>query len=374
MKIALTVLLLVLISDDFCYSKSDDRTSVSKVFWGKAYDKDVWLFTMINKNGMKAKISNFGAIINAIEVPDNKGKIENIVIGYDSLAPYLNNRAHFGSLIGRYANRITNARFTLDGKEYILTANMGHNQLHGGRKGFDFQVWNVDEVLTFTDSVSVTLSYLSKDLEEGYPGNLNVKVNYCLTDNNELKIRYTAVTDKPTVLNLTNHSYFNLTGFKDNILNHKVMVYADTADIVDEYLIPTGQFKSVKGSDDDFTTFHTIGERISRINENNGGYDIGYKIRRRHNELALAAEVQENVSGREIKVYTTEPSLQFYTASFQAGRIPGHVDITNGRHFAFCLEAQHFPDSPNHPQFPSTSLYPGETYNQVTVYKFHTSK
>lgn len=372
MKIKLAAFILILITISSCHSKKVSTPSITKIKWGRVENKEIWLYTLTNKNGMEVKISNFGGAITIISVPDKTGKLENVALGFDSLRSYFNNNAHFGCLIGRYANRIAKGKFTLNGKEYSLALNNGVNHIHGGIKGFDVKVWDVSNEFASPDSVGLTLSYLSKDMEEGYPGNLMVKVNYLLTNNNEIGIRYTAETDKPTVLNLTNHSYFNLTGCKETVLNHELILYADSITLSDSTFIPVGKVTSVKGTCYDFTTTNKIGERIAQIPGIPGGYDSNFKIRKKDKEFAIAAEVYEPMSGRVLQVYTTEPGIQFYTGNFLNTHITGHNGMKYQKHFGFCLEAQHYPDSPNQLQFPTVTLNPGEKYTQYTVYKFST--
>lgn len=335
--------------------------------WGKADGKAVKLYTLVNKNGMKVSISNFGGVITAIEVPDKTGKIENVVLGFDSLAAYQAEHPYFGSFIGRYGNRIAKAQFTLNGAVYHLAANNGVNSLHGGAKGFNKRVLTIDTAYSHADTSVLALSYTSPDGEEGYPGNLKVKLVYSLCPDNELQIKYEAETDKPTVLNLTNHSYFNLTAGKESILGHELVLHADSITPVDDQLIPTGILSAVEGTAFDFKSAHQIGERIAKVP---GGYDINFKLNKMGKELALAAEVYEPKSGRFLQAYTTEPGLQFYSGNFLDGKITGSRGIRYQQYHGLCLEAQHFPDSPNQAKFPSVVLNPGEQYTQLTVYKF----
>jgi aldose 1-epimerase len=350
-----------------CKPKQAEVSPVSEINWGNDGGKTVKLFTLTNKNGMEVKITNFGAVINSVVVPDRNGKMENIVLGFDSLKSYQGAHPYFGSLVGRYGNRIALGKFSLNGNNYTLAVNNGVNHLHGGIKGFNKQVFRIDTVYSTADSSVVSLSYLSPDMEEGYPGNLKVKVNYVLTNNNEIKIEYEAETDKPTVLNVTNHSYFNLTGCKEDILNHELVLMADSITPTDTTLIPTGVLAPVAGTPFDFTVAHKIGERIDQVP---GGYDINYKLRNKTGELVQAAEVYEPVSGRVLQAFTTEPGVQFYTGNFLDGTLTGFNGTKYLQHYGLCLEAQHFPDSPNKPQFPSVVLNPGQKYTQLTVYKF----
>jgi aldose 1-epimerase len=350
-----------------CKPKQESVSSLNEKIWGQVGDKVVYLYTLTNKNGMEVKITNFGGIITSVTVPDKNGVMENVVLGFDSLKSYQAEHPYFGSLVGRYGNRIAKGTFILDDTTYTLAVNNGVNHLHGGVKGFDKQVFNTDTAWSTLDSTIVVFSYLSPHMEEGYPGNLKVKVSYVLTGNNEIKIAYEAETDRPTVLNLTNHSYFNLTACKENILNHEVVLMADSITPTDSALIPTGILAPVAGTAFDFTSAHKIGERIDQVP---GGYDINYKLRGTTGQLAPAAEVYEPASGRLLQVYTTEPGIQFYTGNFLNGTITGFHGVVYEKHYGFCLETQHFPDSPNQPLFPTTVLRPGERYRHLTVYRF----
>ncbi len=334
-------------------------------------------YDLQNKNGVKMSVTNFGGRIISLWVPDKDGRLSNVVLGYDSAKKYLKGNASFGATIGRYGNRLAKAKFTLEGKEYQLTVNNGVNALHGGPKGFHKVYWHVKPVVR-PEGTALEMTYLSKDGEEGYPGNLSVKVIYTLTDQNELILDYEAATDKTTVLNLTHHSYFNLAGEgSGDILNHKVTIKADRFTPVDVGLIPTGELRLVKGTPFDFLNPRAIGERIEQKDEQlifGKGYDHNWVLNKKENELSLAATVAEPSTGRIMEVWTTEPGVQFYTGNFLNG-----VDIgPSGKPYNFrnglCLETQHFPDSPNHKDFPSTILKPGEVYKQRTVYKFSTTK
>lgn len=331
--------------------------------------KKIDLYTLTNPSGLKVRIMNYGAVLVSLEVPDRDGKLADITLGYDSLEGYIKASPYFGAIVGRYANRIAKGKFTLNGVEYQLATNNGENHLHGGVKGFDKVVWNAREVET-KEGVGVKLTYLSKDGEEGYPGNLTCTVIYTLTKNNELKINYEAETDKATPINLTHHSYFNLAGQgRCDILGHELMLNADRYTPVDESLIPTGEIKGVKDSSMDFTHPMPIGSRIDQVP---GGYDHNYVLNSGGGWLRLAAKVYEPTSGRVMEIYTTEPGSQFYSGNFLDGSITGKSGKLYNKHYAFCLETQHFPDSPNKPNFPSVILKPGEKYMQVTVYKFYT--
>jgi aldose 1-epimerase len=363
--ILITSVLMLTLSG--CKSKQETILRVEDQIWEKSDSQVIRLITLTNKNGMQIKITNYGGILTYVAVPDKAGAVENVVLGFDSLRFYREKHPFFGSTVGRYCNRIGGSKFNLDGVIYTLSANDGVNTLHGGPNGFHRKVFTIDTLYSVADSAVLALSLVSPDMEEGYPGNLKVKVTYILTDSNEIKINYEAETDKPTVLNLTNHSYFNLTGGKESILNHELVLFADSITPTDSTLIPTGKLTAVAGTPFDFIMAHTIGERILDVT---GGYDINYKLRNGTGKLSLAAEVYEPKSGRLLQVYTTEPGLQLYSGNFLNGQFTGHNGIRYEKHYGFCLETQHFPDSPNKPQFPSTVLLPGEKYQQHTVYKF----
>ena len=348
-----------------------EKTEVKKQAYGTMPDgTPVDLYTLTNSKGMQAGIITYGGAVVQLMVPDRGGKAADIVLAMDDLAGMRKQDAFFGALIGRYGNRIGHAQFTLDGQTFKLPANNGENTLHGGPEGFDKKVWKA-EPGSGPDGQTLTLTYLSKDGEMGFPGNLNAKVVYTLTNNNELKLDYTATTDKPTVVNLTNHTYFNLAGEGD-ILGHEVMINADRFTPVDSGLIPTGELKPVKGTPFDFTTATPIGARINQDDPQlkaGNGYDHNWVLNKNDASLAKAAEVHDPKSGRMMEVWTVEPGLQFYTGNFLNGSLQA-----KGRTFAqrnaFCMETQHFPDSPNKPDFPSTTLRPGQTYHTTTLYRF----
>ena len=348
----------------------EKKMSIHKEPFSQTPDgEQVHLYTLTNPNGLTAKITDYGAILVAMEAPDRDGKMADISLGYDNLDSYIKKGAYFGATVGRYANRIGGAKFELDGVEYKLAANNGPNHLHGGKKGFDKVVWKAEDVTAEGDKAILKLSYLSKDGEEGYPGNLACTVTYTLTKDDELKFSYEATTDKTTIINLTNHSYWNLAGEGNgDILGHELMLNADNYTPVDEGLIPTGEIRSVKDSPMDFTKPMTIGSRIEKVGM---GYDHNYVINS-GGEPTLAARVHEPTSGRVMEVRTTEPGIQFYTGNFLDGSITGKSGRAYEKHYAFCLETQHFPDSPNKPDFPSVVLKPGETYTTVTIHKFYT--
>lgn len=324
-------------------------------------------YILTDGKGIEAKLINYGAILVSLKVPDREGNSEDITLGYETLEEYVQDKSYFGGTIGRYANRISKGRFTLDGVQYTLAANDNGNHLHGGLKGFNKVIWKPEKIES-TDSVGIKFHYLSKDGDEGYPGNLSTTVTYILTENSELKIYFEAETDKDTPVNLTHHSYFNLAGSaKRDILEHELTIVADRYTPVDGRLIPTGEIKSVKDTDMDFTNPMSIGERIQNIV---GGYDHNYVLNKEKGKLSLAARVYEPESGRVMELYTIEPGIQFYSGNFLDGSITGKGGQTYHKHYAFCLEPQHFPDSPNQPHFPSTILKPGEKYTHLIVYKF----
>lgn len=355
-------------SKDIAQKEGRRTMEVKKEIFGNLPDGTVIeLFTLSNENGIRARLMTYGATLVSLEVPDREGRLADITLGYDSLDGYLKNNPYFGSIVGRYGNRIAKGKFVLNGVEYQLVKNDGENHLHGGIKGFDKVVWKA-EAIEHQDAVGVRLSYVSRDGEEGYPGNLSCTVIYTLTNENELKISYEAETDKPTPVNLTHHSYFNLAGeAAGDILGHELMINADKYTPVDEGLIPTGELREVRGTPMDFTSPMIIGSRISQVK---GGYDHNYVLNSGGGALALAARVYEPKSGRVMEIYTTEPGIQFYSGNFLDGSIKGKAGKIYYKHYGFCLETQHFPDSPNKPRFPSTILNPGEKYQSLTIHKF----
>ena len=354
----------------FGQSKIEGKTgmSVVKERFGQMPDgRQVDLYTLTNAKSLKAKVMNFGAILVAMEVPDKNGNLTDVTLGYDALERYIKRGSFFGATVGRYANRIGKARFVLNGVEYKLAANNGENHLHGGIKGFDKVLWDAEEVKT-KDAVGVTMSYLSKDGEEGYPGNLKCTVTYTLTNDNELKIGYGAQTDKTTIVNLTNHSYWNLAGQGNgDVLGHELMINADKYTVFDKGLIPTGEITSVKGTALDFTQPASIGSRIAQVG---GGYDHNYVLNGGGGSLVLCARVYEPTSGRVMEVYTTEPGVQLYTSNSFNGSVTGKAGKVYNKYGGFCLETQHFPDSPNKPSFPPVVLEPGKKYISTTIYRF----
>jgi aldose 1-epimerase len=359
--------------NDNSATKQETKSDVKQTAYGKMPDGTaIDHYTLTNANGMQAGIITYGGIVTMLTAPDKTGKFSDVVLGMDDLPGYLKETDYFGALIGRYGNRIGHHQFTLNGQTYTLADNNNSTTLHGGIKGFDKRVWSA-RLATGADGPALELTYVSKDGEEGFPGTLNVKVIYTLTNKNELSIDYTATTDKPTVLNLTNHSYFNLAGpGSGDVLSHEVMIAADKFTPVDEVLIPTGELKDVKGTPFDFTTATAIGARINQPDQQlkfGKGYDHNWVLNKTAGTMAKAAEVHEPTTGRVVEVWTTEPGLQFYTGNFLNGTAKG-----KGKSFdlrgAFCMETQHFPDSPNKPSFPSTELKPGETYHTTTSYHF----
>jgi len=353
--------------------------ATKKSSFGKTPDGEtVDLYTLTNKNGVEAAITTYGGSVVSLKVPDRQGKLGDVVLGFDSVDGYVNNTSYIGALIGRYGNRIGHAEFRLDGKTYTLAKNNGENTLHGGTKGFNKAVWTAKEIPS-KDGQALELTYLSKDGEEGFPGSLQVRVIYTLTDSNSLKIEYFATTDKETVVNLTNHSYFNLAGpGAGDILSHVLTINADKFTPVDSGLIPTGELRDVAGTPFDFRKATEIGARINADDEQiklGGGYDHNFVLNRKSGDpISLAARVVEPKTGHVMEVWTTEPGVQFYTGNFLDGSLHGKGGVSYTKRSAFCLETQHFPDSPNKPKFPSTELKPGERYHTTTIYKFSMEK
>ncbi len=353
------------------------KPGIQKSAFGKMSDgQSVELYTLTNRNGMQVAITNYGGRVVKLLVPDRQGEMADVVLGFDHLPGYLGNEPFFGALVGRYANRIGNARFKLNGVEYQLEANDGKNSLHGGSHGFDKKVWKAKEISGAEPALELT--YLSKDGEEGYPGNLTATVVYTLTNKNELKIDYRAITDKDTVVNLTNHSYFNLVGQGNgDILKTQLMINADRFTPVDSTLIPTGELRKVEGTPLDFRMLTPIGAHINADDEQmrfGKGYDHNFVLSRKGPGPVLAARAIDPGSGRELEVLTTQPGVQFYSGNFLDGSVKGKGGIAYGKRSGFCLETQHFPDSPNKPNFPSAELKPGHTYHEVTVFRFSVAK
>jgi aldose 1-epimerase len=354
-------------------STASAKTVMQKEKFGTLPDgREVQRYVLKNRNGVEIHVINYGGIITHLLAPDRNGKVEDIVLGYDSLAGYLKESPFFGAIVGRYGNRIANGKFKLDGKEYTLVQNNNGQHLHGGTVGFDKVFWDIQENNSSAGN-GLRLTYLSKDMEEGYPGNLNVTVDYTLTEENELRIDYKATTDKATVVNLTQHSYFNLSGNGSrDILDHVLKLNADQYVPVTKVLIPTGQLAPVKGTPFDFNTPTPVGARINDRHEQlqiAGGYDHCWVLSDKSN-LKDAGLLYDSVSGRTLQVLTTEPGIQFYSGNFLTGTITGKGGVVYKHRYGLCLETEHFPDSPNQSQFPSVVLKPGETYSTQTIYKF----
>ena len=351
-----------------------ERDSVKKESFGKVEGRSVDLYTLTNRKGSEAKITTYGATLVSLRVPDRNGRIDDVVLGFDDIDGYLKGTAFFGATVGRYANRIAKGHFTLNGVQYQLAINNEPNHLHGGVKGFDKVIWSA-KPLNLKNGVGLTLSYLSHDGEEGYPGNLSVSVTYTLTNNNELTINYAATTDKDTIINLTHHSYFNLAGQGNgDILNHQLMINADRFTPTDAGSIPTGELRSVQGTPFDFRQPTAIGARINQDDEQlklGKGYDHNYVLNGRTGSMRQAAQVFESTSGRTMEVWTTEPGVQLYTGNFLDGAKGKSGKVYQFRN-GFCLETQHFPDSPNEPKFPSTVLPKGRSFRSSTIYRFST--
>jgi aldose 1-epimerase len=368
---AFTSFLLISLLNSGCHSEPEKNKEIvvlengSKHFYGVVGNDSVYAYTIRNKEGMKAVITNYGATLLELWTPDKSGNMGDVILGYDSLSGYLQkSNPYFGAIVGRYANRISHATFTIDGKTYTLADNDHGNTLHGGKKGFDKVIWTVNQV---NDS-SLALSYKSLDGEEGYPGNLNVKVVYTLKSKNELMIDYTALSDMKTPVNLTNHAYFNLSAGKDStIVNQDLEIHASRYTLVNDSLIPTGQVVQVKNTPMDFQKSKKIGEDLDKVK---GGYDHNFILDKKDSSLSLAATVFDPGSRRVMSVFTTQPGIQFYTGNFLDGTLTGRGGKKIVKHGALCLETQHFPDSPNQPAFPSTILGPGQTFHELTVYKF----
>lgn len=373
MKLRTVVAALAVLTIVFAVGRFEQAEGkMRKQVFGKTADgRQADLYVLTNKNGMEAAITNFGGVVVWLKVPDRSGKLADVVLGYDNLDGYVNDKAYLGAIIGRYGNRIAHGSFKLDGTTYHIPKNDGDNSLHGGIKGFNKHLWDAKEV-PGKEGQALQLNYLSKDGEEGFPGNLSVQVTYTLTDNNELRIDYAATTDKDTVLNLTNHSYFNLAGEGD-VLQHQLVLHAAQFTPVDAALIPTGELRAVKGTPMDFAAAHAIGERINQDDEQlklGKGYDHNWVVDGSMGTLRPAARVYEPKTGRVLEVSTTEPGIQFYTGNFLDGSIHGKGGKVYNRRNGFCLETQHYPDSPNKPTFPTTELKPGQKFHSTTVFKF----
>lgn len=353
-----------------CMQSSKNKEMVKKELFGTYKGKDVFLLTLTNKAGNVLKLTNFGARITWIEVPDKNGKKDNVTFGFDTFDGMIKGDPYFGAVVGRYANRIAKGKFTLDGKEYTLAINNAPNSLHGGPAGWHSLVWDIVDVKdSKVPAVEFTLK--SPDMDEGYPGNMDVKVKYTWNDNNEIVINYTCTTDKKTVLNITNHAYFNLHGAGNgDILDHQLVINAKNFVPVDSTLIPTGEIRPVAGTPFDFTTPHTIGERIKEDYDQlkrGGGYDHTFVL---DNPRSVDATVYDPTTGRFLEVISDQPGVQFYCGNFLDGKLIGHGGKPYIYRSGFCLETGHYPDSPNHPEFPSTILNPGETFKSQTIFRF----
>ena len=350
-----------------------DRTKFGKTKDGVAID----LYTLTNSQGMIAKVITYGALLTELHVPDRTGAVKDVVLGFKSIEQYEGDHPYFGATIGRVGNRIAKGKFKLNGQEYTLATNNGPNHLHGGVKGFDKRVWR-SQIVPATDGAAVKFTYVSADMEEGYPGALAATVTYTLTNRNELRLDYTANTDKPTIVNLTNHSYFNLAGEgQGDILGHELMLMADRFTPVDDTLIPTGELRPVDGTPFDFRTSTAIGARIGQDDEQlkfGKGYDHNWVINKPLGQLGLMARVYEPTTGRVMEVWSTEPGLQFYSGNFLDGSLTGKGGWVYQFRNGFCMEPQHYPDSPNQPNFPSVVLKPGQVYRNTIIYKFSVKK
>lgn len=368
------ILIVIIVNSCNFQNIMEVKMDIIKEPYGETKESQpVDIYTLTNKNGMKACITNYGGIIQYLSAPDKNGKYEDVVLGYDDLDSYIEATPYFGAIVGRYGNRIANGKFILDNVEYTLAQNDGINHLHGGIKGFDKVVWNATTVKN-DDEVSLKLEYLSQDGEEGYPGNLKVTVIYTLTDDDLLKIKYQAMTDKKTHINLTNHSYFNLSAdFNNKILDHQLWLNADKYISIDPTAIPLGVVESVVGTPFDFTTPKKIGQNILDDNfqlKNGIGYDHCMVFKNPVGGIELQATVYEEGSGRFMEVYTDQLAVQFYIGNYLDGSNIGKGNIPYKYRVGFCLETEHYPDSPNQPQFPSTLLEPGEVYSTTTIYRF----
>ena len=374
-KIEILIVIFLVIISNSCtkISKKMQVLKIDKIQFGETMDgTGVDQFILSNNNGMEVRIITYGGIITSWTAPDKNGNYKDIVLGYNTLAEYVAETPYFGALIGRYGNRIAKGKFSLDNQEYTLAVNNGVNHLHGGLKGFDKVVWDAKTIVS-DSTVSLELSYLSKDMEEGYPGNLETKVTYTLNNKDELSVNYEATTDKPTIVNLTQHSYFNLTAdFNQDILGHELVINADSFLPVDNTLIPTGEFRDVTGTPFDFKTSKAIGTHIDNenIQLNNGlGYDHCWVLNDQNTGVRFVASAYEPVSGRLLEVFSDEPGIQFYSGNFLDGTLPSKNNGVYQHRTGFCLETQHYPDSPNQKNFPSVRLNPGEKYNSKTVFR-----
>jgi aldose 1-epimerase len=370
LKLLTLIMVAVIVFLSSCNQSAKNKEMNKKVSYGTDKGKEVFLFTLTNKAGNVIKLTNFGARITWIEVPDRAGKKDNVTFGYDTFDAMIKGDPYFGSVVGRYANRIAKGKFSLDGTEYSLALNNGPNTLHGGPGGWHSVVWD-GEIVEKTEFPTVKFTYKSPDMEEGYPGNMDVEVIYTWTDKNEIVMDYKCTTDKKTVLNITNHAYFNLHGAgTGDILDHEMTIKASAFVPVDSTLIPTGELRPVAGTPFDFTTAHTVGERIGENYEQliyGKGYDHTFVL---DNKEEVDATVYEPVSGRVLEVITDQPGVQFYCGNFLDGTVIGHGSKPYVFRSGLCLESGHYPDSPNHSEFPATVLNPGETFKSTTIYRF----
>jgi aldose 1-epimerase len=376
---AILFVLVAYLSLAFCFRAEGTDRKIQIADFGKTKEGDaIQRYVLHNEKGVEAIVITYGAALVSLKIPDRTGKTADVVLGYDNLEGYEQDKSFFGATIGRYGNRIAKGEFALDGTAFHLPKNDGPNTLHGGTKGFNKRVWNATD-RSRADAEVLELTYTSQDGEEGFPGTLKVKVTYTLpAESNELRIDYSATTDKDTVVNLTNHSYFNLSGVANQeIVNHQLLLHAEKFTPVDATLIPTGELRAVAGTPFDFTKATAIGERINQDDEQlkfGKGYDHNWVLKRGGNGLQLAAEVFEPTSGRVLEVLTTEPGVQFYSGNFLDDTVRGKSGQVYGHRTGFCLETQHVPDSPNRPNFPSTELKPGQTYRSTTIFRFATRK
>jgi aldose 1-epimerase len=372
----LCLMVVFLFSTEACQRNGEVLSAMKTTIFGQLPDgREVHRYTLTNDAGVTAEIIDYGATITSLRVPDRSGKMEDVVLGYDTVQGYVDGTTYFGAVVGRYGNRIGKGRFRLDGKEYQLTVNDGENHLHGGKVGFNKVLWEAKPVGSPSEP-SLALQYVSRDGEEGYPGTVVLKVRYTLTGKNELRVEYEATTDRPTILNPTQHSYFNLSGsFTKTILNHQLMIDADSITPVDKGLIPTGQIQNVANTPMDFRTSTAIGARINDANEQlafGKGYDHNWVLRSGGGKIAKAAELYDPESGRLMTIFTDQPGLQFYSGNFLDGSAKGKNGIAYQQRTGLCLETQAFPDTPNKPQFPTATLKPGQVYRQTTIYQFST--
>lgn len=351
-----------------CRTHTKTDVGVETIDCGKTEKGELFQFRLSNGKGTTVSVTNWGAALMDVSVPDKRGNLASVVLGFDSARQYRQSHPKFGSVVGRYANRIAGASLELDGVTYALDRNQRNNCIHGGAEGFHRQLFQVDTAYVSADTAVVRMSYLSRHLEGGFPGNLQLEVAYKLNSRNEVILEYTATTDRPTVINLTNHSYFNLSGGERDVLAHRYRIVADSVTPVDSAGIPTGERMAVEGTEYDFRQADSLVARM----DNGASYDINYVLDKGPGTLSLAAVVEDPASGRILKAYTTEPGMQFYVPKTDMGKYGGRNGKSYGRYYGFCLEMQHYPDAPHHPAFPSTVLRPGEVYRQVTVYRFET--